>query len=99
MVTIKDFIKQVLADIREVKDEEVSFSGIRGVVDFDIATVAYETGGAGVKVGVWGIGGEVGGKLSNEVTSRVKFSVQTKGAISPGFSSSDDKYVGGVRHK
>lgn len=36
-----------------------------------------------MKISVWGIGGELGGKLSNEVTSRVKFSIQTKGAISP----------------
>lgn len=99
MVTIKDFIKQVLVDIREAKGEETSFEGIRGVIDFDVATVANETGGAGVKVGVWGIGGEVGGKLSNEVTSRVKFSVQTKGAISPGSSYNGDSYVGPIRNK
>ena len=79
MVTIKDYVKQVLSDIREAKKEEESFEGVRGVIDFDIATVANESGGAGLKVGVWGIGGEMGGKLSKEVTSKVKFSVQTKG--------------------
>lgn len=99
MVTIKDFIKQVLEDIGEAKREEESFAGIRGVVDFDIATVANETGGAGLKVGVWGLGGEMGGKISNEVTSRVKFSVQTKGAISPGSSYSSHSYVSGIEHK
>lgn len=83
MLSVKDYIKQVLSDINEVKKEEGSFSNIRGVIDFDIATIANESGGAGFKVGVWGIGGAVGGKLENGVTSRVKFSVQTKGATIP----------------
>lgn len=84
MVSIKDYIKQVLADINEAKKEETSIAGIRGVVEFDIATIANESGKAGMKVAVWGIGGEFGGKLATEVASRVKFSIQTKGAISPG---------------
>jgi|SRR3989344_6058350 len=95
MITVKEYIKQALRDIREAREEEKSFEGIRGTIEFDIATVANEEGGAGMKVGVWGIGGKFGGKLSNGVTSRVKFSVQTKGAISPG-SSFNKGEVGGV---
>lgn len=87
MITIKDYLKQVLSDISAVKAEEESMVGVRGVVEFDIATVAVEEAGGGVKVSVWGIGGgELGGKATNEVTSRVKFAIQTKGAIDPGSS-------------
>lgn len=83
MVTLKEFIKQTLRDIREAKTEEQSFEGVRGTLEFDVATVALESGGAGMKVGVMGIGGEFGGNLTNQVASRIKFSIQTKGAISP----------------
>lgn len=83
MVTLKEYIKQTLKDIREARDEEKSFDQIRGTVDFDVATLAVKTGGAGMEIGVLGIGGEFGGKLSNQVTSRIRFSVQTKGAIHP----------------
>ncbi len=84
MISIKDYVKQVLHDIREVQEEEEKYvAGIRGVIDFDIATIANESGGAGLKVGVLGLGGEMGGKINNEITSRVKFSIQTRGAIAP----------------
>lgn len=83
MLSVKDYVAQVLSDIREATKKEKSFSNMRGTIDFDIATVANESGGAGLKVGVVGIGGEIGGKLENQVTSRVKFSVQTKGAAIP----------------
>jgi len=86
MVTLKEYIKQTLKDIREAKEEEKSFDGIRGVIDFDVATVAVDSGGAGMKIGVLGFGGEFSGKLSNQVSSRIRFSVQTKGAIDPGFA-------------
>ncbi len=83
MLSVKDYIKSVLKDIREAQTEEASFLGVRGVVDFDIATVASDNSKAGIKVGVWSIGGEVGANSNNQVTSRVKFSVQTRGAIAP----------------
>jgi len=98
MITIKEYLKQVLSDIRELKDEEVSVMGVRGVIEFDIATVATEELNGKIKVGVWGIGGDFGGKGSNEVSSRVKFSIQTKGAIDPG-SSFNKGYVGPVTRK
>lgn len=84
MMTIKEYIKQVLSDIREAKNDESSFVDIRGVIDFDIATAIYETGTAKAQVGIMGFGGKVGGEIKSEATSRVRFSIQTKGAISPG---------------
>lgn len=84
MISLKDFIKQSVKDITEAKSEEGSIEGIRGVIDFDVATTATEEGKTGIKVSVWGIGGgELGGKLNNQVVSRLQFSIQTKGAISP----------------
>jgi hypothetical protein len=84
MISLKDFIKQSIKDISEAKNEEASIAGIRGVVDFDVATTAVQEGKTGVKVSVLGIGGELGGKLNNQTVSRIQFSIQTKGAISPG---------------
>jgi hypothetical protein len=84
MLSVKDFVKQVVQDIETAKKEEESILGVRGVIDFDIATVADETGVAGIKVAVFGFGGDFGGQLSNQITSRVQFSIQTRGAISPG---------------
>ncbi|MEK7536351.1 MAG: hypothetical protein AAB559_01035 [Patescibacteria group bacterium] len=87
MITLKDFIKQSVKDISESKSEEPSIEGVRGVVDFDVATTAVQEGKTGVKISVWGIGGgELGGKLNNQVVSRIQFSIQTKGAIGPGES-------------
>ena len=83
MISLKDFIKQSIKDISEAKSEENSIEGIRGVVDFDVATTAVQEGKTGVKVSVLGIGGELGGKLNNQTVSRIQFSIQTKGAISP----------------
>lgn len=83
-MTVKKYIKETLKDIREAKEEENFFLGIRGVIEFDIATIAVKSGKAGMKIGVWALGGEFGGNLSNQITSRIKFSIQTRGAIAPG---------------
>ena len=84
MISLKDFIKQSIKDISDAKSEETSIQGVRGVINFDVATTAVQEGKTGVKVSVWGIGGgELGGKLNNQTVSRIQFSIQTKGAISP----------------
>lgn len=81
---LKDFIEISLNGIENAKNDTASFHGVRGVIDFDVAVVASEEGGAKAGVKVMGIGGSFGGKLGNQTTSRIKFSVQTKGAIAPG---------------
>lgn len=84
-MNLKDFIQQTLNDIEQAKDNTKSFEQVRGVIDFDVAVVANENGGAKASISVFGIGsGEFGGQLDNTITSRIRFKVQTKGAISPG---------------
>ena len=83
MISLKDFIKQTIKDISIAKDEETTIAGVRGVVNFDVATTAVQEGKTGVKVSVLGIGGGLGGKINNQTISRIQFSIQTKGAISP----------------
>lgn len=57
MISLKNFIKQTVKDISDAKKEETTITGVRGVVNFDVATTAVQEGKTGVNVSVWGIGG------------------------------------------
>lgn len=83
MISVEDYIREVISNIDSASNKEKSIIGIRGVIDFDIATIADQKGKAGFKVSVVGFGGELGGELANQSVSRVRFSIQTKGAINP----------------
>ncbi|MDO8487760.1 MAG: hypothetical protein Q7S31_00400 [bacterium] len=87
-MNLKDFTKKTIEDLSQALEESPAVAGIRGVIDFDVAIVANESAGVGGGISVLGIG-NAGGKVdfSNQTTSRVRFSVQTKKAISPGGNS------------
>jgi hypothetical protein len=88
-IFVASTLKAIAAGVADAQQVQIASAHGKGVfgfsapkdVEFDVAVSAKHTGtgGAGLKVAVFGIGANAGGQLANEnsTISRIRFSVPT----------------------